>query len=41
MWERGEINPIIDSTFPFEDAAKAHDQIEQAKNFGKVVLTPH
>jgi NADPH:quinone reductase-like Zn-dependent oxidoreductase len=38
MWERGEINPVIDSTYPFEQAGKAHEQLEQARNFGKVVL---
>jgi NADPH:quinone reductase-like Zn-dependent oxidoreductase len=40
MWERAEIDPVVDSTFPFERAADAHEQIGQARNFGKVVLVP-
>jgi NADPH:quinone reductase-like Zn-dependent oxidoreductase len=39
-WERGEIAPVMDSTFPFTRAADAHDQLGRARNFGKVVLTP-
>ena len=40
MWERGEIAPVMDSTFPFARAGDAHEQLGQARNFGKVVLTP-
>ncbi|MGO9028258.1 MAG: synaptic vesicle VAT-1 family membrane protein [Acidimicrobiales bacterium] len=40
MWERGDIAPVIDSTFPFDRAGQAHEQLGQARNFGKVVLTP-
>ncbi|MBI2706252.1 MAG: zinc-binding dehydrogenase [Actinobacteria bacterium] len=40
MWARHEIDPIIDTTFPFEYAGDAHQRLEQAQNFGKVVLVP-
>jgi NADPH:quinone reductase-like Zn-dependent oxidoreductase len=40
MWERGEIAPVMDATFPFGEAARAHDQLGLGRNFGKVVLTP-
>lgn len=40
MWERGEIAPVLDSTFPFDRAGDAHQQLGQGRNFGKVVLTP-
>ena len=40
MWERGQIGPVIDSTFPFADAGAAHQQLDRALNFGKVVLVP-
>ncbi len=40
MWKAGEIEPIIDSTYPFDKARDAHTQLEEARNFGKVVLVP-
>jgi synaptic vesicle membrane protein VAT-1 len=40
MWERGEIDPVIDSRYSFDEASRAHEQLGQARNFGKVVLTP-
>lgn len=40
MWAAGEIEPVIDSTFPFADAGAAHQQLDRALNFGKVVLVP-
>ncbi|HUY86720.1 MAG TPA: medium chain dehydrogenase/reductase family protein [Acidimicrobiales bacterium] len=40
LWESGDIRPVIDSTFPFAEAAAAHEQLQQARNFGKVILTP-
>jgi synaptic vesicle membrane protein VAT-1 len=40
MWAGGPIAPVIDATFPFDDAALAHQQLGRALNFGKVVLTP-
>jgi len=36
----GWINPHVDKTFAFSDAADAHQYIEQRKNIGKVILLP-
>ncbi len=35
----GEIRPVVDSTFPLEDAAGAHRHLESHRHFGKIVLT--
>jgi NADPH:quinone reductase-like Zn-dependent oxidoreductase len=35
----GEIKPIVDRTYPLEEAPAAYAYVEQNKNFGKVVLT--
>jgi NADPH:quinone reductase len=32
------VQPVIDSTFPFRDAAKAHARMEQSAHIGKIVL---
>jgi NADPH:quinone reductase-like Zn-dependent oxidoreductase len=40
MWALGQIEPVIDSVFPFERAAEAHAQLEEGRNFGKVLLVP-
>jgi NADPH2:quinone reductase len=37
--EAGKIRPIIDSTFPLEDAAAAHARMESGEHIGKIVLT--
>lgn len=39
-WADGRIEPVIDSMFPFSQAGKAHDQLQQARNVGKVLLIP-
>jgi putative PIG3 family NAD(P)H quinone oxidoreductase len=36
---RGEVRPVIDSTFPLADAADAHRRLESGAHIGKVVLT--
>lgn len=36
--ESGHLNPVIDSIFDAEDAAKAHQHIHDGKNIGKVLL---
>jgi len=36
----GWINPHVDTTFSFSEAAQAHQYIEQRRNIGKVILTP-
>ncbi len=35
----GQITPTVDRAFPLEQAAEAHQYIQDRKNFGKVVLT--
>ncbi len=35
----GRIKPLIDSTFAFRDAAKAHERMETSLHIGKIVLT--
>ena len=40
MYERGEIRPYVDRTFPFAEAAAAHHFLHDRKAKGKVVLTP-
>lgn len=38
-WGAGELHPTIDSTFPLEEAAAAHDRLQERRNFGKTLLT--
>ena len=35
----GKISPLVDKTFPLEQAAKAHELMEKGGHFGKIVLT--
>jgi putative PIG3 family NAD(P)H quinone oxidoreductase len=35
----GKIKPVIDSTFPLKDAAKAHSRMDTSAHIGKIVLT--
>ena len=37
--ENGTIKPVIDSTFPLAEAAKAHTLIEGSTHIGKIILT--
>jgi synaptic vesicle membrane protein VAT-1 len=40
-WQaEGKINPVVDRTFPFAEAAAAHAYIEARRNIGKVLLVP-
>jgi synaptic vesicle membrane protein VAT-1 len=39
-WERDEIAPVIDSTYSFDEVGRAHSQLNEGRNFGKVVLVP-
>jgi NADPH:quinone reductase-like Zn-dependent oxidoreductase len=34
----GQIQPVIDSTWPLEQAAEAHRRLEEGRQFGKIVL---
>lgn len=36
----GTFEPVIDRSFPFDEAGAAHRHIQDRKNFGKVVLRP-
>ena len=35
----GRLKPVIDSTFPLAQAAKAHERMESGNHIGKIVLT--
>lgn len=37
--EAGKVKPIIDRTYPLEDAAEAHRRMESSDHIGKIVLT--
>ncbi|HEY8375425.1 MAG TPA: zinc-binding dehydrogenase [Nannocystis sp.] len=37
--ERGALRPVVDRTFPLEQAAEAHRYLDRREQFGKVVLT--
>jgi NADPH2:quinone reductase len=37
--EAGQAKPLIDSTFPLAEAAKAHARMESREHIGKIVLT--
>jgi NADPH:quinone reductase len=39
LLESGAIKPVIHSTFPAADAAKAHELMESNRHIGKIVLT--
>jgi putative PIG3 family NAD(P)H quinone oxidoreductase len=36
--EAGTVRPVIDSTFPLSEAARAHDRMESGRHIGKIVL---
>ncbi len=38
LFSSGRLKPIIDRTFPLEEAGQAHAYMEANKNFGKIVL---
>ena len=40
MYEKGELAPQVDHTFPFNQAAAAHQYIHDRKSKGKVLLVP-
>ena len=37
--EAGRLTPLVDSTFPLEDAAAAHERMESAAHIGKIILS--
>ena len=40
LFADGTFKPVVDRVFPFDQAAAAHQYIQDRKNFGKVVLRP-
>jgi len=40
LYEEGQIKPVVDSIFTFDQASEAHLHIQNRKNVGKVLLTP-
>jgi putative PIG3 family NAD(P)H quinone oxidoreductase len=36
---RGDLSPIIDTTFPIQEAGRAHAYVKENRNIGKVILT--
>ena len=36
--EGGRLRPVIDSTFPLAEAARAHERMESGEHVGKIVL---
>ena len=38
--ESKKIVPVIDKSFPLAEAALAHEYMQEAKNFGKIILIP-
>jgi len=40
LFADGTFKPVVDRSFPFAEAAAAHQYIQDRKNFGKVVLVP-
>jgi NADPH2:quinone reductase len=39
LFAQGKCRPVIDSTFPLRDVAKAHSRMEESHHIGKIVLT--
>ena len=40
LYEAGRLNPVVDSVFPLREAAAAHRRMDEAQQFGKIVLVP-
>jgi putative PIG3 family NAD(P)H quinone oxidoreductase len=39
LLNEGRVRPVMDSTFPLAEAAKAHERMESGAHIGKIVLT--
>ena len=40
LCERGVLSPVVDGSFPFAEASRAHARLQSRQSFGKVLLTP-
>jgi NADPH:quinone reductase-like Zn-dependent oxidoreductase len=40
LFREGRIRPRIDSAYPFQEAARAHERLHGRGNVGKVLLVP-
>jgi NADPH:quinone reductase-like Zn-dependent oxidoreductase len=38
LYDDGSIKPVVDKVFPLADAAASHERMEEAEQFGKIVL---
>jgi NADPH:quinone reductase-like Zn-dependent oxidoreductase len=38
LFAKSSMRPVVDTTFPIADAAAAHRRMEEAAQFGKIVL---
>lgn len=38
LFERGELKPVVDQTFPLDEARAAHEHMESNRNIGKIIL---
>ena len=38
-FNKGDLIPVVDKTFPLSDVGKAHDYMQASKNIGKIILT--
>jgi NADPH2:quinone reductase len=38
LLREGRVKPVMDSTFPLENAADAHRRMETSEHIGKIVL---
>ena len=36
----GELTPVVDEVMPLDNARAAHERLEAARQFGKIVLVP-
>ncbi len=39
LFEKGALKPVIDSTFPLDQASQAHIHMESGEHVGKIILT--
>jgi NADPH:quinone reductase-like Zn-dependent oxidoreductase len=36
----GKLKPVVDRTFPLQEARAAHERLEKSEQFGKIILNP-